>query len=122
VLNGRHSGLDHFEGRIQRVEIGVQLAGTDPVNDPGLQIHIWRAKLQWGQADVMVCVDKARENDRVSGAEHFHIRGTGSSQLFIRADRLDDAISLGYGTIIQHEWRSMLVDPKDNVGSPDERR
>ena len=88
VLHRRDAGGDHLERRIQRVEIHVQIAGHHAGDEPQLQRHVRRTKLHGRQADMVMTVDEARQQDLVAGADHRHGRML-AGQIGEGADRGD---------------------------------
>ena len=93
VLNRRDPGGDHLEGGIERVEIEVQVARDHAGDEPQLQRHVRRAELHRGQADMMMAVDEARQQDLVAGADDRQI-GVLAAELREAADRGNDAVFL----------------------------
>src|SRR5262249_45391242 len=61
-LHGGDARGDHLEGRIERVEIEIDPPRHEPCHEPQLERHVRRAELHWGQPDMVVGVDQARQH------------------------------------------------------------
>jgi len=93
MLNRRDPGCDHLEGGIKRIEIEVEVARHHAGDEPQLQRHVGRAELYRGQADMMMAVDKARQQNLVAGADDRQI-GVLAAELLPAADCRNNAVSL----------------------------
>jgi len=98
VLHGGDPGCDHLEGGIKRVEIEVQVAHHHAGDEPQLERHVGRAELHRRQADMMVAIDKARQQYLVAAADHRQ-GGVLAAQLCVPADLDDDAVLLQHCSI-----------------------
>jgi len=69
MLHGGDAGGDHLKGRIERVDIEVDPPHHQPGDEPQLERHVGRAQLHRDQADMVMGVDKPRQQDLAAGAE-----------------------------------------------------
>ena len=98
VLHRGNSGSDHLEGRIERVEIQVHAAHHHARDEPQFERHVGRAELHRRQADMVVAVDEAGQQDVFAAADDWHGRVL-AMQVGERACRRDDAVFLQHRAV-----------------------
>ena len=98
MLHGGDAGGDHLECRIQRVEIRVDVAHHHAGDEPQFQRHVGRAKLHRRQADMVMAVDEAGQQDFVARAQDRNIRML-AAQIGIGADGGDHAVFLQHRSV-----------------------
>ena len=69
MLHRSDPKLHHLERRVERVEVGIDVASSEPACEPKLEGMIGRAELKRRQADVMMAVDEAGQDDIFGGSE-----------------------------------------------------
>jgi hypothetical protein len=69
MLHGGDAGGDHLEGRIEGIEIEIDPTRHQARDEPQFERHIGRPELYRGQPDMVVRVDKARQQYLPVGAE-----------------------------------------------------
>ena len=79
VLHRGDARADHLERRVERVEIEVEVADHHAGDEPQFERHVGRAELHRRQADMVVAVDEARQQDLLAGADHRHRRVLGAA-------------------------------------------
>ena len=99
VLHRGDARADHLEGRIERVEIEVEVADHHAGDEPELQRHVGRAELHRREADMVVAVDEARQQDLLAGADDGDGRVL-AMQVVVGADGCDDAVLLQHGAVL----------------------
>ena len=72
--HGGDPGLDHLNGAVQRVQVGVNVAISPAGKGPYLQRLVVDAQLKGREPDMMMGVNKAGDHQEVGGANLF-IRG-----------------------------------------------
>ena len=99
VLHRGDARADHLEGRVERVEIEVEVADHHAGDEPELQRHVGRAELHRRQADMVMAVDEARQQDLLAAADDGDGRVL-SMQVVVGADGRDDAVLLQHGAVL----------------------
>src|SRR6476661_616632 len=99
VLYRGDARADHLEGRIERVEIEVDVADHQAGDEPQLERHVGRAELHRREADMVMAVDEARQQDLLASADHRRGRIL-PLQVVIGADGDDYAVLLQHGAVL----------------------
>ena len=99
VLHRGDARADHLESRIERVEIEVDVADHHAGDEPQLERHVGRAELHRRQADMVMAVDEARQQDLLAAADHRHGRVL-AVQIVVGADGGDDAVLLQHRAVL----------------------
>ncbi len=120
VLHRGDAGGDHLEGRIERVEVEIEIAGHQARREPQLERHVGRAQLDRRQADMMVAVDEAGQQRLLARADHRRIR-IGALQILEWADRGDDAVALQHSAVVDLLPSMAIERPRDDMLAANDR-
>ena len=121
VLNRGHARGDHFERRVERVEVGIGPAARDAGGEPELQRVVARADLDRRQPDVVVAVDQPRD-DHVVGRTDDLVGTVLRCERVVTADVDDYAVALKYRTVLDDRRLVPAGDAEDDVFSTYQRR
>jgi len=69
VVHGGDARLEHLEGRVERVEVWIDVARGYTAREPELQRVVGRAQLKRREADMMMTLHEARQHHVLGGAE-----------------------------------------------------
>ena len=120
VLHRGDAGGDHLEGRVEGVEIEVELADDEARGEPELERHVGRAELDGRQADVMVAVHEAGQEHLFAAADDGQLR-MAAAQLRKGADRRDDAVLLQHGPVVDLLPAVTVEGARDDVLAANDR-
>ena len=121
VLDGRDARGDHLEGRIERVEIEVEVARDEARREPEFERHVGRAELDRRQADVMVAVDEAGQQRLGTIADNRNV-GIGGAQLGERAYRDNRSVPLKHRAVVDLLATMAIERPCDDMLAANDRR
>ncbi len=117
VLYGSDARSDEFEGRIQRVQIGIHGLVPNLMRQPKLERKIRAAELDRGQPNVVVAVDHSRNDEIVGATDHLNVR-VACRQLFKGANRLNTSSALKNRSVIQSIDRTLIDCFQQDVLAP----
>ncbi len=105
---------DHLEGRIEGVEVGIDGASGDPRREPELERVIARTELDRRQADVVMAVDQARDDDIIGRADDL-VGLVLLRYLVMGADVDDHAVALEDRAVLDDRRLVTVDDAADDV-------
>ena len=120
VLDGGHSGLEHLEGGVERVQIGIDRAGADARDRPHLQRFVERAQLNRCHPDMMMGVHEPRQDDVATRANPPRIR-IPAPELLVRANGGNALVFDEYAAVGQDGGVPPPLDLPDHGAAADER-
>jgi hypothetical protein len=119
MLDRGYARFDHLEGRIEGVEMRVDLAEPDLGGKPEFERQIGRAKLERRQSDMVMAVDEAGEHHIAERPDHRPV-GIRYAQRIEWADRRNDAVTDRDRSIIDDPRPPVIADPSDDRSPPDQ--
>ena len=119
VLHSRDAGPDHLEGRIERIEVEIEIARHHPGDEPQLQRHVGRSELKWRQPDMMVSVDEPRQHDLATASLHSR-RWVSAREVVEGTNLLDHAVLLQHGTVVDRFGFATIDGPGDQGTGTDD--
>jgi hypothetical protein len=114
MLYGGDPRFDHLEGRIQGVEIRIDVASPNTAGKPEFERIVGGTELKGGEADVVMAIDKAGQHHMVSRA-HDVIGLVLGRQLRVRTHFDNRAIALKNRAILDDLRRMAIHDFADHV-------
>src|SRR5262252_6054074 len=91
MLDRRDTRRDHLERRVKRVEVKVDVPHHHAGDEPQFERHVRRSELHRRQSDMVMAVDKPRQDYFVAAANHRDIR-VSAAEVPVRADLEDGAV------------------------------
>ena len=121
VLDGGDARLEHLEGRVERVEVRIDVPGGHAAREPELERMVRRAELQGREADVMMAVDEAGHHHVLDRAQHL-VGAVAGVELGIRPHLHHHAIALEHGAVGDDAGLRPALDLDDDELATDQRR